>query len=119
MNEITERLTNQPDGDDESLAFLNIPPDESRQYFNVSETTQSALVNTSFWVIGFFKDVPTKNGPKDLVKIKRNLEDSETEARKFFTGSKDIKYTLRKIEEMNKFPRRVTLRGSGMKYWLE
>ena len=48
MNEITERLTNQPDGDDGSLAFLNIPPDESRQYFNVSETTQSALVNTSF-----------------------------------------------------------------------
>jgi hypothetical protein len=119
MNEITERITNRPDGDDGSLSFLNIPPDASRQYFNVKETTQGELVNTSFWIIGFFKDVPTKNGPKYLVKIKTNIDDAEINARKFFTGSQDIKYILNKIEEMNKFPRRVTMRGNGMKYWLE
>lgn len=119
MNEITERITNRPDGDDGSLSFLNIPPDASRQYFNVKETTQGELVNTSFWIIGFFKDVPTKNGPKYLVKIKTNIDDAEINARKFFTGSQDIKYILNKIEEMNKFPHRVTMRGNGMKYWLE
>lgn len=34
--------------DDGSLAFLNIPRDESNRSFNCDETTQSKLVNTSF-----------------------------------------------------------------------
>ena len=39
--------------DDGSLAFLNIPRDEKSRSFNCDETTQSKLVNTSFWVCDF------------------------------------------------------------------
>lgn len=39
--------------DDGSLAFLNIPRDGSSRSFNCDETTQSKLVNTSFWVTDF------------------------------------------------------------------
>ena len=62
--------------DDGSLAFLNIPRDESNRSFNCDETTQSKLVNTSFWVCDFIEDVPTRfsktKGTKGqtLVKIK-------------------------------------------------
>ena len=37
----------------------------------------------------------------------------------FFTGSSDILYVLKKIKEMNKFPRKVTLRGNGNRYYFE
>ena len=39
--------------DDGSLAFLRIPRDESSRSFNCDETTQSKLVNTTFWVDKF------------------------------------------------------------------
>lgn len=43
----------------------------------------------------------------------------ESEAKKFFTGSSDILYVLKKIKEVNKFPRKVTLRGNGNRYYFE
>lgn len=46
--------------DDGSLAFLNIPRDEKSRSFNCDETTQSKLVNTSFWVCDFIEEVPTR-----------------------------------------------------------
>lgn len=111
--------------DDGSLAFLNIPRDENNRSFNCDETSQSKLVNTTFWVVDFIEEVPTRfskskgtNG-QTLVKIKKNLNDSDSDAKKFFTGSQEILYVLKKIKEMNKFPRRVTLRGSGNRYWME
>lgn len=55
--------------DDGSLAFLNIPRDESNRSFNCDETTQSKLVNTSFWVCDFIEDVPTR-----FSKIKGNYQ---------------------------------------------
>lgn len=111
--------------DDGSLAFLAIPRDENSRSFNCDETTQSKLVNTTFWVTDFIEEVPTRfsksKGTKGqtLVKIKRDRETPESEARKFFTGSAEILYVLRKIREMNAFPRRVTLRGNGNRYWFE
>lgn len=111
--------------DDGSLACLNIPRDENSRSFNCDETTQSKLVNTTFWVIDFIEDVETKfskqKGTKGqtLVKIKPQKESPESEAKKFFTGSSDILYVLKKIKEMNKFPRRVTLRGNGNRYYFE
>lgn len=111
--------------DDGSLAFLNIPRDENNRSFNCDATSQSKLVNTSFWVVDFIEDVDTrfskqkgKNG-QTLVKIKPEQDSSETEAKKFFTGSADILYVLQKIKEMRKFPRKVTLRGNGNRYWFE
>lgn len=111
--------------DDGSLAFLNIPRDENNRSFNCDETSQSKLVNTEFWIIDFIEEVPTRfsksKGTKGqtLVKIKNRLEDPESDAKKFFTGSQDILYILKKVKELNKFPRKVTLRGSGNRFWFE
>ena len=111
--------------DDGSLDFLKIPRDENNRSFNCDETTQSKLVNTTFWVVDFIEDVPTRFffffGVKGqtLVKIKTNKDSPESEAKKFFTGSADILYVLKKIKEMNKFPRRVTLRGNGNRFYFE
>ena len=111
--------------DDGSLAFLNIPRDESNRSFNCDETTQSKLVNTSFWVCDFIEEVPTRfsktKGTKGqtLVKIKPDKNSPEADAKKFFTGSADILYVCQEIKKRNAFPRRVTLRGNGNRYWFE
>lgn len=111
--------------DDGSLACLHIPRDENSRSFLCDETTQSKLVNTTFWVVDFIEDVPTRfsksKGTKGqtLVKIKITKDALDSDAKKFFTGSADILYVLRKIKELKKFPRRVTLRGSGNRYYFE
>lgn len=111
--------------DDGSLAFLRIPRDESNRSFNCDETTQSKLVNTTFWVVDFIEEVPTRfsksKGTKGqtLVKIKMSKDDLESNAKKFFTGSSDILYVLKKIKELKAFPRRVTLRSNGNRYYFE
>lgn len=111
--------------DDGSLAFLRIPRDESSRSFNCDETTQSKLVNTTFWVVDFIEEVPARfsksKGTKGqtLVKIKMSKDDLESNAKKFFTGSSDILYVLKKIKELKAFPRRVTLRSNGNRYYFE
>lgn len=111
--------------DDGSLAFLKIPRDENNRSFNCDETTQSKIVNTKFWVTDFIEEVPTRfskaKGVKGqtLVRIKPQKDSPDTEAKKFFTGSADILYVLKKIKELGAFPRRVTLRGNGNRYWFE
>ena len=70
--------------------------------------------------IGFLDDVKTKFGTgRFLVKIKFNREDPDKDARKFFTNSQEIKYILGKIKERNAFPRKVTMRASGTRYYFE
>lgn len=106
--------------DDGSLGILNIPRDQNNRHFNCAEITQQRLINTEFWVCDYIEDVKTKYGSdRCLVKIKYKKEDNETDARKFFTGSQEIKYILQKIHEMNKFPRKVTMRASGNRYFFE
>lgn len=111
--------------DDGSLEFLKIPRDENNRSFNCDETTQSKLVNTTFWIVDFIEDVPTKfskaKGVKGqtLAKIKPERDSPDSAAKKFFTGSADILYVLQKVKEMNKFPRRVTLRGNGNRFYFE
>ena len=111
--------------DDGSLGFLKIPRDENNRSFNCDETTQSKLVNTTFWVVDFIAEVPTRfsksKGTKGqtLVKIKPGRDSPDSEAKKFFTGSAEILYVLQKVKEMDKFPRRVTLRGNGNRYYFE
>lgn len=117
MDKVTE--------DDGSLSFLNIKRDENNRSFNCGETTQSQIVNTTFWVVDFLEDVPTRfskaKGTKGqtLVKIKPERDSPKKDAKKFFTGSSDILYVLKKIKEMDKFPRKVTLRGSNNRYYFE
>lgn len=111
--------------DDGSLAFLNIQRDINNRSFNCDEITQSKLVNTSFWVVDFIEDVPTRyskakgSSGQTLVKIKPHKDSVESECKKFFTGSIEILYVLQKIQEMQKFPRRVTLRSSGNRFFFE
>jgi len=106
--------------DDGSLSFLKIQPDTTNKHFNCSEITQQKLINLSFWVIDYLDDVKTKFGNnRFLVKIKFNQNDPDCEARKFFTNSHEIKYVLGKINEMSAFPRKVTMRASGTRYYFE
>lgn len=111
--------------DDGSLAFLKIPRNENNRSFNCDQEKQSKLVNTTFWVVDFLEEIPTRfsksKGTKGqtLVKIKKNPDDAESDAKKFFTGSEEILYVLKKIKELNAFPRRVTLRGNGNRFWFE
>lgn len=108
------------ENDDGTLAFLNIPNDPNSKQFNCPETTQQKLVNTSFYVIDFLEDMKTKFGDgRVLVKIKTNLSDSDSDAKKFFTNSESIKYILNEIRKRNAFPRKVTLRAFGNRYYFE
>ncbi|MBQ2189085.1 MAG: hypothetical protein II401_11090 [Bacteroidales bacterium] len=111
--------------DDGSLAFLNIPPDENSRSMIGEETRQTKILNTTFWVFGFLEDVPTRysksKGTKGqtLVQIRPSKDSPESDSQKFFTGSSEILHQLRCIKEMNKFPRRVTLRADGNRYYFE
>lgn len=112
-----EDITKEDDG---SLDFLRIPPDETNKHFNCPETTQQKLTNLTFWVCDYIEGIKTKfGGDRVLVKIKMNKDDRECDAKKFFTNSQEIKYILGKIKELNAFPRRVTMRASGTRYYFE
>lgn len=111
--------------DDGSLAFLRIPRDENSRSLQGEEVKQSRIVNTSFWVSDFLEDVPTRFSKakgttgQTLVQIRPERDSPDSEARKFFTGSQEILYVLREIKKLGKFPRKVTLRGNGNRYWFE
>lgn len=114
-------MTNENNtNDDGSLSFLNISQDEANKHFNCRETTQQKLINLTFWVVDFIDGVKTKFGnERFLVKIKRNRDDKDSEAEKFFTNSTEIKYVLKEIKKRNAFPRKVTMRASGTRYYFE
>jgi len=104
--------------DDGSLEFLHIPQDENNKHFNCRETTQQQLINREFWVFDYIENVKTKFGAERfLVKIKFNRYDKEEDARKFFTNSQEIKYVLKEIRKRDKFPRKVTMKASGTRYY--
>lgn len=112
---------NKTQNDDGSLAFLRLPkPDGQKKSFHCDKMTQQQLVNREFWILDYDKDVKTKFGnDKYIVFIKFDLNDDDTKARKFFTGSSEIKSVLDMIRERNAFPRRVTLRMESNNYWIE
>ena len=104
--------------DDGSLEFLNIPVEDGNKQFHGKVITQQQLTNTEFYALDYTMIEKTKYGTnRMLVRIKNNLDDKEEF--KFFTNSHEIEYTLKKIEEMKKFPRKMTLRGCGNRYWVE
>jgi hypothetical protein len=116
-----EQNRNQQE-DDGSLSFLNIPQDEGNKHFNCKETTQQKLTNLTFWVVDFIEGVKTKFGSERfLVKIKHTepVPPNHEREEKFFTNSTEIKYILNEIKKRNKFPRKVTMRASGTRYYLE
>lgn len=104
--------------DDGTLTFLKIEPDKSSRRFECGEIKQQDIANLTFWVLDYIDNVKTKYGTdRFLVKIKFNMED--TEAKKFFTNSKEIKYVLEKIRELDAFPRKVVMKRSGNRYYFE
>lgn len=111
--------------DDGTLSFLKIPRDENSRSLKGDEVKQSKIVNTSFWVFDYLEDVPTRfsrskgKSGQTLVQIRPSKDSPESDAQKFFTGSSDILYVLQKIREMKKFPRLVTLRADGNRYYFE
>lgn len=117
-----EQTSTQDDG---SLAFLRIPRNENSRSFNCDEITQSKLVNTTFWVLDFIEEVPTRfsktKGTKGqtLVKIAQRPDAPESECKKVFSGSQEILYTLQQVRQRKAFPRRVTMKANGNRYWFE
>lgn len=104
--------------DDGSLGCLHIPVDRTRKRFNCPEEQQSNLVNQTFWVMDYFDNVHSRYGDdKYLFKIKFDKDADESTARKVWTGSDDIKYILDTLRDINKFPRRVTLRKEGKNHY--
>lgn len=86
MNENNNNRPNQQE-DDGSLSFLAIPQDEGNKHFNCRETTQQKLINLTFWVCDYIEGVKTKFGAERfLVKIKRDRDDKDADAEKFFTN---------------------------------
>ena len=118
---MNEEQNNKQTEDDGSLSFLNIPQDEANKHFNCKETTQQQLTNLTFWVVDFIEGVKTKFGSERfLVKIKHEEPPSgHDKEEKFFTNSTEIKYVLKEIKKRNKFPRLVTMRASGTRYYFE
>lgn len=116
---------NKAKTDDGSLSFLNIPRDENSRSMKGDQVKQEKIVNTQFWVFDFLEEMPTKyskqKGTKGqtLVQIRPERDSPESDARKFFTGSQDILYVLREIKKRNAFPRRVTMRSEGNRYYFE
>lgn len=106
--------------DNGTLAFLNIPRDQSNVQFHCEQTKQSKLLNTTFWVRDILSGVKTKHGEgRMLVMVSDKPDTQESECKKFFTNSSNIKYILEKVKEMNMFPRKVTMRCEGNSYYLE
>lgn len=122
MEQQTPNSSPEKPQDDGSLAFLNIAPDETNKHFNCRETTQQKLINLRFYVCDFIENVKTKFGnERFLVKIKRLDDDRDHpgEYEKFFTNSRDIKYILHEIRKRKAFPRVVTMRAAGNRYYFE
>ena len=107
-----------PKDDDGTLSCLKIPPNPNREFFNCPETNQTMLKGMEFFVIDFHMKT-TGNGNKYIVKIKFNLEDQEEDAKKFFTGSPEIKYMLDFLKKYGLLPRKVKMKGEGKNFWLE
>ncbi len=103
--------------DDGSLACLGITKNEKDKKFTCKEEQQSNLICKTFWVSDYCSEVKTQYGERYLFKFKYNLEDPETEARKVWTGASDICFILDKLRELDKFPRRVTLRRDGKNHY--
>lgn len=126
QTEIRENAaTTPPQEDDGSLSFLNIPRDSNSRSLQGDEVKQSRIVNTTFWVFDFLEDVPTRFSKakgtqgQTLVQIRPDRHSPESASQKFFTGSTDILYVLQEIKKRNAFPRKVTLRANGNRYYFE
>ena len=124
-DKMSEETTNIQEEDDGSLAFLKIPRDENSRSLPGDEIKQSKIVNTSFWVFDFLEDIPTRfskqkgTSGQTLVQIRPRKDSPDSEAQKFFTGSTDILYVLREIKKRKAFPRKVTLRANGNRFYFE
>ena len=122
---MSEETTNIQEEDDGSLAFLKIPRDENSRSLPGDEIKQSKIVNTSFWVFDFLEDIPTRfskqkgTSGQTLVQIRPRKDSPDSEAQKFFTGSTDILYVLQEIKKRKAFPRKVTLRANGNRFYFE
>lgn len=99
--------------DDGTLACLRIPADRANKRFLCREERQENLIGKTFWLQDFFPDVQTRYGIRHIYKASYEKDAPESEAFKVFTGATACKYILEKLQELEKYPRRVTLRKEG------
>lgn len=106
--------------DDGSLSFLKIKLDDELKFFHCPKVSPAELVNKTFWILDYCRDVKTKYGEgRYVAKIKENVDDDDNTAKKVVISSKELKCILDKIAELNAFPRRVTMRKDGSQYFFE
>lgn len=98
--------------DDGSLSFLGIGPNpDGNRFYHCKRVKQSQLTDKTFWVHGYSDVTETKYGPgRVVVLVGREHNSPEEQCAKFFSNSSGVKYILRKIKELNAFPRKVTLK---------
>ncbi len=99
--------------DDGTLSCLGLGTDRDSKTFSCPVERQSSLVGKTFYITDAFADIELKGVNKYLYKIKYDLGDSEDEARKVWTGSKECMRVLKVLIDNDLLPRRVTLVASG------
>jgi len=98
---------------------LVIPPNPEESFYTCRKTNQNALIGQTFWIFGFQSKQVEKDGrvsDKYVLKCRREINDSEENDFKFFTGSPQIKYKLEYVKEHEHFPIRCKLVGDGKNF---
>ena len=103
--------------DDGTLACLHIPADRTNKRFACKEERQDNLIGKTFWLLDYFADVQTRFGSRHLYKAAFEKDAPDSACFKVFTGSSDCAYILEQLGEMQKFPRRVTLKKEGKNHY--
>jgi len=97
--------------DDGTLSFLKIKRNPEREWFQCKQIKQRDLEDKTFYVLDYKDVIKTKYGTDRVVVLVGKTSDAlEKDCGKFFSNSTDIKYVLKEIRKLNKFPRQVTLR---------
>jgi hypothetical protein len=104
-------MNNNIFSDDGTLAFLRLGKNPDRVWFHCKQVKQSQLEDETFYVLDYMEAKKTRYGEgRVVVLIGDRPNEPEKTCKKFFSNSTDIKYVLSKLRELNKFPRKVTLR---------
>lgn len=95
--------------DDGTLSFLNIGHDPENKIFHCDVVRQSDLIGKSFWVLDWTENAKTRYGERMCILIGYTKDCPQSEQKKFMSSSKELRFQLRKIEELKAFPRYVTM----------
>lgn len=105
--------------DDGSLAALRLQHKASVRRFHCRTVSLRDLVDKKIFVLGYADEVTTRFGDgRTVVHCKYDLADEESF--KFITASSEIAEIMRDIDQLDAFPRSVTVKAENNRiFWLE